>query len=242
MEQPELGKKIAELRKQKGLTQEELVNECNLSVRTLQRIEAGKVTPRSYTIKRIFEVLDYDFYNSKTIPSESEKSRIGIGNLTKFYKYLIELFNLKTNTMKKLLILSTPVILIFLFIGLQSSAQRRLHKKMIGTWQICHEDSTINNNVFGKGFAQYKTISENTFMNGDIQIQHKTIYNTIWGSYSLKNRIYTEFVEYTGSGYHNALGEKNSFEVRVEGDLLFLQGLNNGYGKTIWKKVKYSNP
>jgi transcriptional regulator with XRE-family HTH domain len=47
MKQPDLGKRIAELRKAKGLTQEELVQKCHLSVRTLQRIESGEVTPRS---------------------------------------------------------------------------------------------------------------------------------------------------------------------------------------------------
>ena len=43
MKQPQLGHKILELRKAKGLTQEELVEMCNLNVRTLQRIEAGEV-------------------------------------------------------------------------------------------------------------------------------------------------------------------------------------------------------
>ena len=60
MKQPELGKKIIELRKAKGFTQEELVDKCNISVRTLQRIETGEVTPRSYTIKTILAALDYD--------------------------------------------------------------------------------------------------------------------------------------------------------------------------------------
>lgn len=60
MKQPELGKRITELRKGKGLTQEELVDKCNISVRTLQRIEAGEVTPRSYTVKTILAALDYD--------------------------------------------------------------------------------------------------------------------------------------------------------------------------------------
>jgi transcriptional regulator with XRE-family HTH domain len=45
IQQPELGKKIADFRKSKGFTQEELVEKCNLSVRTLQRIEVGEVTP-----------------------------------------------------------------------------------------------------------------------------------------------------------------------------------------------------
>lgn len=60
MEQPELGRKIAELRKAKGLTQEELVEKCNVSVRTIQRIETGEVTPRSYTIKTILHALESD--------------------------------------------------------------------------------------------------------------------------------------------------------------------------------------
>lgn len=60
MKQPELGRKISELRTAKGLTQEELVEKCNISVRTIQRIEAGEVTPRSYTIRTILAALDYD--------------------------------------------------------------------------------------------------------------------------------------------------------------------------------------
>jgi transcriptional regulator with XRE-family HTH domain len=61
MKQPELGLKITELRKQKGFTQEELVEQCNINVRTLQRIESGEVSPRSYTVKTILSVLDYDY-------------------------------------------------------------------------------------------------------------------------------------------------------------------------------------
>lgn len=66
MKQPELGKKISELRKAKGLTQEELVEKCNLNVRTIQRIEAGEVTPRSYTVKALFEALDYKWEEMKS--------------------------------------------------------------------------------------------------------------------------------------------------------------------------------
>lgn len=65
MKQPELGKKISELRKAKGMTQEELVEKCNLNVRTVQRIEAGEVTPRSYTIKTLFEALGYQWENQE---------------------------------------------------------------------------------------------------------------------------------------------------------------------------------
>lgn len=60
MKQPELGQKIAHIRKQKNLTQEELEERCHVSVRTIQRIEAGEVTPRSSTIKILMAALDHD--------------------------------------------------------------------------------------------------------------------------------------------------------------------------------------
>ncbi|MFB6341534.1 helix-turn-helix domain-containing protein [Saccharicrinis sp. FJH62] len=60
LKQPELGERITELRKTSGLTQEELVERCNISVRTLQRIESGKVNPRPYTIRIILSTLDLD--------------------------------------------------------------------------------------------------------------------------------------------------------------------------------------
>ncbi len=73
MKQPQLGKKISELRKAKGLTQEELVEKCNLNVRTIQRIEAGEVTPRSYTVKALFEALDYHWEGVKEGFEDEEK-------------------------------------------------------------------------------------------------------------------------------------------------------------------------
>lgn len=59
MQQPELGKKIMELRKQRGLTQNELAETSNVDIRTIQRIEAGDVFPRPSTIRLIFNTLDY---------------------------------------------------------------------------------------------------------------------------------------------------------------------------------------
>ncbi|MEN2282753.1 helix-turn-helix transcriptional regulator [Algoriphagus sp. SE2] len=71
MKQPELGKKVSDLRKAKGLTQEELVEKCNLNVRTIQRIEAGEVSPRTYTIKAIFEALEYHWEKDSEMDSQS---------------------------------------------------------------------------------------------------------------------------------------------------------------------------
>ena len=132
MKQPELGKKIAELRKAKGLTQEELVQKCNLSVRTLQRIESGEVTPRSYTIRIIFAALDYNIYDSsKRLPGRFNNFGLIIQHrLGQLYKYVIDLFNLKTHTMKKLLILSLPFLIICIALILTYSSSAKAQTRM----------------------------------------------------------------------------------------------------------------
>ncbi len=79
MKQPELGKKIVELRTAKGLTQEELVELCNISIRTIQRIENGEVTPRSFTVKTILAALGYDL--DKIAESESSKPKSWVERL-----------------------------------------------------------------------------------------------------------------------------------------------------------------
>ena len=57
----ELHQKISNARKRKGLTQEELADLANVTVRTIQRLESGESTPRPYTIKAIAAALDTTF-------------------------------------------------------------------------------------------------------------------------------------------------------------------------------------
>jgi transcriptional regulator with XRE-family HTH domain len=139
MKQPDLGKRIAELRKAKGLTQDELVQKCNLNVRTLQRIESGEVTPRSYTIKIIFAALDFNIYDSSK--SISNKF-INMGLITshwleQLYKYVVDLFNLKTNTMKKISILTSTFLIIGfgLFALCSESKAQNKNKNKMPAWQ-----------------------------------------------------------------------------------------------------------
>ncbi|MEP2026221.1 MAG: helix-turn-helix transcriptional regulator [Reichenbachiella sp.] len=61
LKQPQLGQTILTLRQEKKITQEELVERCNVSVRTLQRIEAGEVTPRESTMRILLEALGYQY-------------------------------------------------------------------------------------------------------------------------------------------------------------------------------------
>ncbi|GGH04250.1 hypothetical protein GCM10011416_24160 [Polaribacter pacificus] len=98
IKQPELGKTISDYRKAKGLTQEDLVEKCNLSVRTLQRIESGEVTPRIVTVKLIFEALELDYYNYFK-PDSGEKG-------------IVTLFNFKDNTFKKVSVVTLTAFVI----------------------------------------------------------------------------------------------------------------------------------
>jgi len=66
MNQPDLGQRVADLRQQKGLTQEQLAEKCEVSTRTIQRIESGEVDPRAYTLQRLGEILEFDFEDQDT--------------------------------------------------------------------------------------------------------------------------------------------------------------------------------
>jgi uncharacterized Tic20 family protein len=66
MNQPNPGLKVSELRQQKGFTQELLAERCEVSPRTIQRIEGGEVDPRAYTVHCLGEALDFDFGEENT--------------------------------------------------------------------------------------------------------------------------------------------------------------------------------
>lgn len=59
----DISKKILIARKKKGFTQESLADATNLSLSTIQRIEKGKVIPRSHTLKSISDVLGIELLN-----------------------------------------------------------------------------------------------------------------------------------------------------------------------------------
>jgi len=60
MKQPDLGLKVSELRKEKGFTQEQLAEDCEVTPRTIQRIESGEVEPRPFTRNSLSNVLEFD--------------------------------------------------------------------------------------------------------------------------------------------------------------------------------------
>ncbi len=73
----ETGKLIKELRLKRGLTQEDLAEKTEVSVRTIQRIESGDVDPRAYTLQTIAKALDVDFsmfVEDKTVIKQNEET------------------------------------------------------------------------------------------------------------------------------------------------------------------------
>ena len=59
-EKPDLGLKMTELRQQKGLKQEKLAEYCEVSSRTIQRIESGEVEPRAFTRNSLSNILEWE--------------------------------------------------------------------------------------------------------------------------------------------------------------------------------------
>ena len=56
----ELGERIAKIRKEKGITQVELGDRCDIEKPNMRRIEAGGTNPTILTLKKISLGLDID--------------------------------------------------------------------------------------------------------------------------------------------------------------------------------------
>ncbi len=114
MDKLEFGTKSIEVRKAKGLTQEDVAEKSKITVRTIQRIESRVVKPRAFTIKIISESLGFDFYDNSDIGYDVIENQNSELKRHTIFWYVKDLFNLKTNTMKKISILSTTSFIIVL--------------------------------------------------------------------------------------------------------------------------------
>ena len=67
--------RLKEIREQKNLTQEELSEQSNISVRTIQRIEAG-TEPKGHTLKILAKSLDISESDLLNLPEANESDNI----------------------------------------------------------------------------------------------------------------------------------------------------------------------
>jgi transcriptional regulator with XRE-family HTH domain len=82
MKQPEIGKRLNEIRIQKGITQKELSDLCSVDIRTIQRIEAGDVEPRMSTLKILAAALETeDLFLAQEVGSETNSIETNNGEI-----------------------------------------------------------------------------------------------------------------------------------------------------------------
>ncbi len=89
---------VRKLRLEKGWSQEELAQMCNLSVRTIQRIERGQ-NPSLETLKAlaaVFEIevsdltMEADMAKDVLLVTEEEKAMLYVRDIKGFYSHLIK--------------------------------------------------------------------------------------------------------------------------------------------------------
>lgn len=97
--QPTLGAQLVTIRKANHLTQEALAEKCHVSVRTIQRIESGEVTPRHSTVRLLLSVMAYDEVEWDRMSRKENKNHSSI------FKTLKHMFamNLPTQGAQKML-------------------------------------------------------------------------------------------------------------------------------------------
>lgn len=78
----EIGKKIKEARKKKGLSQEELAESAKVNLRTIQRIENNESEPRGKTLNLICKVLNINAEDILDFGKEKDKGYLTIFHLS----------------------------------------------------------------------------------------------------------------------------------------------------------------
>lgn len=82
----QLGARIRELRKLKGVSQLELAYDMDMSMNTISTIELGKISPKIETIKKIAQKLNVDIveiFQFSDMPSKDKLTRKKIEGLSR---------------------------------------------------------------------------------------------------------------------------------------------------------------
>lgn len=95
--QKQLGKRIQELRKLQGLSQEKLAEKIDIAINTMSNIERGNAFMTAHTLEKLIETL-------KVTPSElftfsPEEKRIDV------YKYILSKIDFIKHDLEKLIII-----------------------------------------------------------------------------------------------------------------------------------------
>lgn len=122
---------LKKIREEKNITQEELAEKSGISVRTIQRIEAG-TEPKGYTLKTLaltLEIPEKDLLIQKIIPEEIkiEEPILTLENEVVFNSTLIKIINLSSLPFAWFPIANfLPPLLIFLFTKEKSQIAKQI--------------------------------------------------------------------------------------------------------------------
>ena len=198
-----IGDKIKEARKNFGFTQAQLAEKCRLDIRTIQRIEAGIVMPRYYTITLINEALGTAFNVEKDKPTKLRWEK-------RFFDNTYNIFNdhkLVGTLIDKFLSQS----------GVGKYGNKRYTFKTIG---LLKQQTQIIDNDTHKHIG---SINYNLWMNkAELTINHEILYwryddwlNTKWSISNSEGVL----IKYSGSS------RGGTIESSVTDDILILTGL-----------------
>ncbi len=116
-----------------------------------------------------------------------------------------------------------------------------INKSITGTWQMKMFKYGTGNSKFSSvapDMEYIKMITDTHFLWIHYSKLTKKINSSAGGSYTLINDMYTESIDF-GLGMDSYLGSKPTYNIKIEGDLLFLTGnLVEGYKiEEIWERV-----
>lgn len=121
-----IAQKVKNNRLRKRLTQQELSDKTNLSLRSIQRIENGEVNPRMHTLKTLARHLDFslDGFNKeeneqvKKSNSSSVILAVGIGIVLVFliFAFIVQSPDFPETTFELLLLIASALTIYTLFL------------------------------------------------------------------------------------------------------------------------------
>lgn len=261
MDNNKIGKFIAELRKKKGLTQQELGDKLFVTDKAVSKWERGLNLPDITILKNLADILDTDIYDILQIKKkknidinkilEDEKKKINKQIMKKVLIFLIPLFiiicvilfklipfgyNVEhpryTHNDNKMINLGIPKFSFFMINKDNNYSYKSFRSKSILKSELKAFSNTLNHISCNNTTYYYDDDADITIV--DYNVSGNIVYNTI--SYTLKNGNYCNSLEI--SEYQKKLGILNGFKV-LDNDnanilVRFLPNLRIVDGKNEW--------
>jgi hypothetical protein len=140
--------------------------------------------------------------------------------------------------MKRIITLATAL---FFFINVQGQDL----KKILGTWEIKNfqYSNNANNNEKNTPFRKYKTYTPTNFIVTEIDNQTNITTTSIFGTYDIKDGIYTEKILSVNRESAGMIGRTFSFTLTFEdNDKMYSTGSFNGMKTSeLWVRIKNGN-